>query len=1201
MTAGGWQFWIDRGGTFTDIIGRAPDGQLHTAKFLSENPGHYSDAAVAGIRSLLDASATSAPVDAIKMGTTVATNALLEREGTPTALAITAGFGDALRIGYQDRPELFALELKRPLPLHGAVIEVQERLDRDGNTLQPLNETLLREQLQTLREQGFDSLAVCLLHAYRFPQHEQRAGEIARELGFSQISLSHATSPLARLVSRGDTTVADAYLSPLLGHYLNRFRGALADAAVKPAHLQFMQSNGGLVDGEFFRGKDSVLSGPAGGIVGMVAGCREAGGDRLIGFDMGGTSTDVSLFNGDFELVNDNQVAGVRLRAPMLRIHTVAAGGGSLLRFAQGRFQVGPASAGADPGPASYGRGGPLAVTDANLILGRLLPDRFPKVFGPDADAGLDREAAQRAFAELGARVAAAGGDELSLEAIAEGFVRIAVDNMANAIKTVSIQRGQDPARYSLCSFGGAGGQHACEVADALGIQRIIVHPLAGLLSACGMGAAPLRAYRQASFGESLDAADSGLASRLAELEADCRAELLAQGVQADELDTAHRLLIRVPGSDSSLDIAWAGDKEQAAAEFSELHRERYGFAPTHAALWIESLRVSVSGGGTPPPQNINAGPAGMAESRSPLYWNGAWHQARVLPRAALRPDEPVEGPAILSEAHGTNVVMPGWSATCDAQGLLILSKLAGESRTTAADTRANPILLELFNNHCMNVAEQMGAVLENTAHSVNIKERRDFSCALFDAEGQLVANAPHIPVHLGSMSASVQALLESETLRPGDSWMLNDPYQGGTHLPDITVVTPWFAPGADRPLFVLACRAHHADVGGITPGSMPATSSHIEEEGKRFSAFPLVQDGRLRREAVLEALRAEPWPARNPDQNLADLQAQLAANERGLAGLHQLVEHFGIDVVRAYLVHVQDNAEQAVRQAIRDLSAGDGQAQLDQDGVIRVRISSDPARGEASVDFWGSSGASKGNLNAPAGITRAAVLYVFRCLLTEDIPLNEGCLRPINIRIPQNSLLSPVWPAAVAAGNVETSQCIANALFQALGVLAGGQGTMNNLSFGNADYQYYETIGGGAGAGAHFPGASGIHTHMTNSRITDPEILEDRYPVLLREFAIRRDSGGKGAQPGGDGLVRAIEFRVPMQAVIVSNHRSKGPAGLAGGGPGKAGINMIVRTDDSVEYLPAVAEAELDAGDMLVIATPGGGAYGEPTSQTRN
>jgi 5-oxoprolinase (ATP-hydrolysing) len=880
----------------------------------------------------------------------------------------------------------------------------------------------------------------------------------------------------------------------------------------------------------------------------------------------------------------------------MIRIHTVAAGGGSVLRFARGRFQAGPASAGASPGPASYGNDGPLAVTDANLYLGRLLPDRFPQVFGPDASAALDRDKAAAALGEVVEQVFRATGEQMTPETVAEGFLRVAVDNMANAIKTVSTQRGHDPAGFTLCCFGGAGGQHACDVADALGIRRILIHPMAGVLSAYGMGTAPLQTYRQRTVDRSLTGdAGTALDSLVKELAATCSAELVQQGVTAGDIETSATLLVRVPGSDTTLPVTWLGKLSLARRDFAVAHEQRYGFVATDAAPIVETLRVSATGGGYTNHKSPEAS-EGLDSWRSATartYCNGAWQTASVHDRASLPPGTAVAGPAIVAETTATTVVMPGWTVTKDQDGLLVLDRKGAAQAADFRATRANPVLLELFNNHCMNVAEQMGAVLENTAHSVNIKERRDFSCALFDGRGQHVANAPHIPVHLGSMSDSVRAVLKHKVPAPGESWLLNDPYQGGTHLPDITVVTPFYAHDERDPLFLLASRAHHADVGGLTPGSMPATSRSIEEEGIRFEPFAVVHDGRLQVESLLAGLESGPYPARNPQQNLADIQAQLAANEKGIRGLRTMLEHFGEPVVRAYLEHVQDNAEAAVREAVRDIQGGSACVQLDDGAEIRVEVRSDPQTGDATIDFSGTGGPSPGNLNAPRGISHAAVLYTFRCLVTADIPLNEGCLRPLDIRIPKGSLLSPVYPAAVAAGNVETSQCIANALFQALGVLAAGQGTMNNLSFGDDRYQYYETIGGGAGASAQFDGASGVHTHMTNSRITDPEILETRYPVLVREFALRRDSGGKGRQCGGDGLVRALEFTSPMHASVVANHRAAGPPGLAGGEAGKPGINMILRADDSVEYLPAIAEADLAPGDVLVIATPGGGGYG--------
>ena len=1198
MSARGWQFWIDRGGTFTDIVGRRPDGQLVCRKLLSENPQRYADAAVAGIGQILADSGGERRIEAIKMGTTVATNALLERRGEPTLLVITEGFGDALRIAYQNRPELFALDIRLPDLLYGAVVEAEERITADGEVLQALNPERLHDALKAHHERGYRAVAICFLHAYRHPDHERAAGAIARDIGFSQVSLSHQTSPLIKLVSRGDTTVADAYLSPVLRRYVDGLIAALADAGLHPERLQFMQSNGGLVDQRAFQGRDSVLSGPAGGVVGMVAACEGIGDEQLIGFDMGGTSTDVSLYARSFERVEETELAGIRLRAPMIRIHTIAAGGGSVLKFVGGRFQVGPESAGAQPGPLGYGADGPLTVTDANLMLGRLQPAHFPAVFGADGLQPLDHASVVAAFRKLADEVKGSSGSDWSAEAVAEGFVRVAVDNMANAIKTVSIQRGHDPAEFTLCCFGGAGGQHACQVADALGIRRVVLHPLASLLSAYGIGIAPLRVYRQASADMPL-AQDQlpALMQLESELAAQCRMLLTEEGAAAGQISLETSLQVRIPGADSSIEIVWQGDLAAAIEAFRSAHAQRFGFRGETGDLQVDSLRVSGIGqvdderilpditAATPPEQ-----------TQVQLYCAGAWRPARLFRRSEACLEQTIAGPALVIDPDSTVVVEPGWRLHADPAGRLLLERVAQSTRAQTS-TEADPVLLEVFNNHFVNIAEQMGAVLENTAHSVNIKERRDFSCALFDAEGRLIANAPHIPVHLGSMGDSVRAVLAQGRIRPGESWMLNDPYRGGTHLPDITVVTPVFDPRETRLQFVVACRAHHADVGGISPGSMPARSRHIDEEGLRCEPFALVRDGKLQLEQLRRRFTGGPYPARNPDQNLADLRAQLAANEKGLQQLRTMIEHFGLAAVQAYMVHIRRNAAGAVRSLLGHLQEGSGMAALDGGEQVTVAISIAPDRRSARIDFTGSSGQSAGNFNAPAGISRAAVLYCFRCLVQERIPLNDGCLEPLDIRIPEGSLLNPRWPAAVAAGNVETSQCIADALLAALNAQAGSQGSMNNLSFGNADHQYYETICGGSGAGPGFAGADAVHTHMTNSRITDAEVLESRFPVLLREFAIRADSGGAGRWPGGNGVVRAIEFRQAMTASILSNHRSRGAAGLAGGEAGKRGSNLLVHAHGAVETLPAVAEVELEPGDMLVIATPGGGGYGKSGS----
>ncbi len=1210
MSQQGWQFWIDRGGTFTDIIARDPTGRLHVDKLLSADPARYADAAVAGIVRILAQSGGTHRIEAIRMGTTVATNALLERRGEPTALVITAGFEDALRIGDQTRPDIFALQIRRPAPAHGPVIAADERINATGHVLRPLDLAGLQHELQGTYASGLRAVAICFMHAWRNPAHEQAAGELANRIGFQQVSLSHEVSPLRKLLGRGDTTVADACLSPVLDRYIAGLKAALANAGLTADRLLFMQSNGGLVDEQRFRGKDSVLSGPAGGVVGMVAAAGPAAARRLIGFDMGGTSTDVSLFDGDYEYVTDTEVAGVRLRAPMIRIHTVAAGGGSILRFAAGRFQVGPDSAGARPGPAAYRNGGPLTITDANLMLGRILPAYFPHAFGAGGDEPLDDALVHRRFTAFATRISRETAREMSPEAVADGFLRVAVDNMANAIKRVSIQRGHDPGQFTLCCFGGAGGQHACRVAGELGIETIVIHPLAGVLSALGIGTAPLRSYRQQTVDEPLtDAALAGLTAAIERAAEDCRRELLDQDCIVGSLDVRRILSIRVSGADTTLAVVW-NDRAGIEAEFDTLHRLRFGFGHAAAPLQIESFRVEASGRQSDDGTHTDIVPsahlpttASTAPPTTPLYHAGQWHTAPVHPRATLRAGERIAGPALICDDTSTIVIDPGWRLRVDDDGRLQVtrSRQPGAGRRRPVDT-PDPVLLEVFNSHFINIAEQMGAVIENTAHSVNIKERLDFSCALFDGRGRLIANAPHIPVHLGSMGDSVTAVLQdrADRLRPGDVFMLNSPFSGGSHLPDITVVTPLFdADGADVE-FVVANRAHHADIGGMTPGSMPPDSRSIHDEGVLFDVFRLVDAHGFREAAVRAALAGGPWPARNPEQNIADLRAQIAANEKGARELGAMIAHFGRNTVRAYMRHVRANAEASVRAAIGRLADGEHVLALDNGAAIHVRVVVDQARGEAVVDFTGTSPQSATNFNAPLSVTRAAVLYVFRTLIDAAIPLNAGCLRPIRLIIPAGCLLNPVYPAAVVAGNVETSQCIANALYGALGIMASAQCTMNNLTFGDDRMQYYETICGGAGAGPGFDGADAVHSLMTNSRMTDPEVLESRFPVLIREFAIRRGSGGAGRHRGGNGVVRRIEFRAPMTAAILSNNRRTAPFGLDGGAPGKPGHNRVIRRDGHCEDVDPVAELAVETGDTIVIETPGGGGFGSPPPDDR-
>lgn len=1187
---GGWQFWIDRGGTFTDIVARRPDGGLATAKLLSENPEQYQDAALAGIRRFLGvAEGDPIPpekVAAVKMGTTVATNALLERKGERTLLAVTKGFADLLAIGTQNRPDLFARAIRLPDMLYERVAEVAERTGPRGEVLCALDLAQTAADLIEAYEAGIRSVAVVLLHGYRYPEHERAVGRLAREIGYTQVSLSHEASPLMKAVGRGDTTVVDAYLSPILRRYVDRVAGQLGGT-----RLMFMQSSGGLTDARRFQGKDAILSGPAGGVVGAVKTAAMAGFDHLIGFDMGGTSTDVCHYDGEYERSFDTVVAGVRLRAPMMRIHTVAAGGGSILHYDGARFRVGPDSAGANPGPACYRRGGPLTVTDCNVMVGKLRPDFFPALFGPDANQPLDKVAVREGFAALAAEI----GDGRTPEQVAEGFLSIAVLGMANAIKQVSVARGYDVTRYTLACFGGAGGQHACLVADALGMDTVFLHPLAGVLSAYGMGLADLRVLRERAIEAVLDDdAHKAMCRAFADLEAEARCELERQGVERADMTGTRTVFLKYQGSDTALPVD-AADLDHLAQAFAAAHHARFGFVMDGRPLVVEAVGIEMAGGGEDLAEaelpSVTTQPDAMAQER--FFSGGQWHDALVFDRERLCPGQSVDGPAIITEATATTVVEPGWRAAMNARRHLVLTRVVARPQRFAAGTRVDPVLLEVFNNLFMSVAEQMGAVLANTAHSVNIKERLDFSCAVFDAEGGLVANAPHIPVHLGSMGESVRAILRSRagSLRPGDSFALNSPYAGGTHLPDITVVTPVFHQGAVR--FFVASRGHHADIGGVTPGSMPPDSTTIDQEGVLIDDFQLVKDGRFREAELRELLAGGPYPARNPRQNVADLQAQLAANEKGAAELLRMVDLFGSETVAAYMNHVQDNAEESVRRVLARLEDGAFAVEMDDGAVIKVQVRVDRAARRATIDFTGTSAQRPGNSNAPTAITRAAVLYVFRCIVDDAIPLNEGCLKPLEIIVPPGCMLAPQPPAAVVAGNVETSQALVDCLMGALGVMAASQGTMNNLTFGDDRYQYYETICGGAGAGADFDGASAVQTHMTNSRLTDPEVLEWRFPVLVDGFSIRRGSGGEGAHRGGDGVVRRLRFLEPMTAGILSNRRRVAPFGLAGGGNGLPGRNSVERADGTVEVLGGTALVEMAPGDVFVIETPGGGGHG--------
>jgi 5-oxoprolinase (ATP-hydrolysing) len=1259
--SGSWEFWIDRGGTFTDVIGRRPDGALLTHKLLSENPEAYRDAAVEGIRHLLGLAAgepiSSQRISAVKMGTTVATNALLERKGERTLLLITKGFRDALRIGYQARPKIFARHIIKPDMLYERVVEVDERVRADGVVERELDLDALRGELARAKQDGIRAVAVVLMHAYRYSEHEQRVVALARELGFAQVSASHDVSPLIKLVGRGDTTVVDSYLSPILRRYVAQVADdlsavpsplvgegreggreavhgsgrahkrqstparrlttptpdpspqepALGRAQARPGwggepRLMFMMSSGGLTAAELLRGKDAILSGPAAGVVGMAETGRAAGFARLIGFDMGGTSTDVSHFAGEYERTFETEVAGVRMRAPMMLIHTVAAGGGSILHFDGARFRVGPDSAGANPGPKCYRRGGPLAVTDANVMVGKLIADFFPKIFGPQQNQPLDADAVREAFAALAKQI----GDGRSSEQVADGFIKIAVENMANAIKKISVQRGYDVTRYTLNCFGGAGGQHACLVADALGMTSVLIHPLSSLLSAYGMGLADIRSVRQQAieepFGEQARATLESVARRLARAAIE---EVAGQGVAANKITLHVRAHIRYAGTDTPLIVDAGRDGKLAPLQkmksaFERAHKAQFGFIDRSKDLVIEAVSVEAVGGGATFKEKVRKATRGKlpaAARRTRFFSNGKWHRALVYTRDTLLPGHKIKGPAIIVELHQTVVVEHGWRAELTAKDHLVLRRVQKLKRRRAIGTKADPVMLEVFNNLFMSIAEQMGVALQNTAYSVNIKERLDFSCAVFDANGSLVANAPHMPVHLGSMDRAVETIIRENKgkIRPGDAYLINAPYNGGTHIPDLTVCTPVFDRARRKILFWVASRGHHADIGGIAPGSMSPIATTIDEEGIYIDNFKLVDRGEFREAALYDLLTNARYPARNPLQNVNDLKAQIAANEMGLRELHKMVRHFSLPVARAYMRHVQDNADESVRRVIGRLHDSAFSYEADQGNVIAVKITVDKAKREATVDFTGTSPQQGSNFNAPEPVTRAAVLYVFRVMVDDDIPMNAGCLRPIHIVIPNDSMLAPRYPAAVVAGNVEVSQMVTDTLFGALGAMAAAQGTMNNLNFGNARYQYYETICSGSPAGPGFPGTDAVHTHMTNTRLTDPEILEFRYPVLLEDFHIRKDSGGRGQWNAGDGVRRTIRFLEKMECTILSGHRRVPPFGLAGGGNGQVGENWVRRKDGRMEKLQGCDATIIDAGEAIIIQTPTAGGYGKP------
>jgi 5-oxoprolinase (ATP-hydrolysing) len=1229
----GWQFWIDRGGTFTDIVALRPDRTLVLHKLLSENPERYPDAPLQGIRDLLeipaDAPIPAEQITSVRMGTTVATNALLERKGDRTLLLITKGFRDALRIGYQNRPYIFARQIILPEMLYEQVIEVAERYTAEGEELVALTvDAPLRQALQAAYDSGIRACAIVLLHGYRYPAHEQQLAAIAHEIGFTQISTSHSVSPLMKLVSRGDTTVVDAYLSPILGRYVDRIAAQLTASqsgqSIVP-QLLFMQSNGGLTDARRFQGKDSILSGPAGGIVGAVKTSAIAGFDKIIGFDMGGTSTDVSHYCGEYERAFETEVAGVRLRAPMMSIHTVAAGGGSRLKFDGARYRVGPESAGAYPGPACYRRGGPLTITDCNVMLGKLQADFFPQVFGPEGNLPLDSKIVQQKFVELATEIAAKTQEPRSPEQVASGFLAIAIDTMATAIKKISIQRGYDLTEYTLCCFGGAGGQHACLIAEALGMNQIFIHPYAGVLSAYGIGLADLRSLQEQAIEARLTAEIMPTLQQVLErLSAEGKTTIIAQGIADAQIQIVPKAYLRYEGTDTALIIDFS-DPATMQAQFEQAYQQRYGFVMTDKALIVEAVSAETVGQTHLPTETT------LAATRTtplqplttiPIYTKGNWHPTPVYQREDLQPEDRLIGTALILEPTGTNVVEPGWTAELTAQNHLVLRRATPQSQLTLPSqttqftpelSSPDPVLLEIFNNLVQSIAEEMGITLQKTSYSVNIKERLDFSCAIFDAQSNLIANAPHIPVHLGSMSESVRSLIAAKGnhLKPGDVYVSNNPYNGGTHLPDITVITPVFleaivetankSAAQPTPFFYVASRGHHADIGGITPGSMPPHSTSIEQEGILIDNFQLVEQGRVREAELLQILTAGSHPARNTQQNLADLRAQIAANERGSQELHRMVAHYGLRTAQAYMQYVQDNAEESVRRVVQVLQDGEFRYPMDDGSQIQVKITIDHSQRTAQIDFSGTSPQQPTNLNAPLAICKAVVLYVFRTLVDDKIPLNAGCLKPLEIVVPEGCMLNPRYPAAVVAGNVETSQAIANTLYGALGVMAAAQGTMNNFTFGNAQHQYYETICGGSGAGATFDGTDAVQTHMTNSRLTDPEVLEWRFPVLVENFAIRPQSGGEGRHRGGNGTIRRIRFRQAMTAAILSGHRTIPPFGLVGGEPGAVGRNWVERSDGRIELLPGKAEVQMQPNDIFVIETPGGGGFGHGVTKWDN
>ena len=1197
-----WQFWIDRGGTFTDIVSKNPNGEISSHKLLSENPSQYKDAAIQGIRDLLSLDKKEPipnhQIDSIKMGTTVATNALLERKGEKTLLAITKGFADILRIGYQQRPRIFALDIQLPEMLYSDVVEIDERVDINGKVLKKLNSSNTEKLLTSAFKKGFRSIAIVLLHGYRHQEHEREIRLIAKNIGFEQISVSHQTSPLIKIIPRGDTTVVDAYLSPILRRYVDQVKGELGHTQASSNKLMFMQSNGGLTDADYFQGKDAILSGPAGGVVGMVKTGEKIGLDKLIGFDMGGTSTDVCHYNGEYERALETVVTGVRLKSPMMLINTVAAGGGSILKFDGSRYRVGPESAGAFPGPACYRNGGPLTVTDCNVMLGKLNPDFFPKVFGPNSDQKLDADIVTRKFNSLAKKISSSTKKSVTPYEVAEGFLSIAIDSMSNAIKKISVQRGYDVSDYALSCFGGAGGQHACMVADKLGITKIHLHPYAGVLSAYGIGLADIRTINDLAVELPLENTITDYLSKsFNKLHLDGKKDLLSQNLNESLFKYSDRVFLRYKDSDSSLTVKFESVKEMKLS-FQNAHKKRFGFISPEKVIVIESIQTEVSCESEHFELKNNTSDITKTKSLTTqdVFINGKLERTVFYNRNEIKPNKNISGPAVIIEPTSTIIIEPGWDATLKDSNDLILSRSKKIIRSNAIGTRVDPIMLEIFNNLFMNVAEQMGMVLENTASSVNIKERLDFSCALFSPEGELVANAPHVPVHLGSMSESIKTIIRenSLTMNSGDAFLINAPYNGGTHLPDITLIKPVFDESNTKVIFYVATRGHHADIGGTVPGSAPANSIHIKEEGVLIDNFKIVSKGFFLEDEIHDLLSQSEYPARNIDQNIADLKAQVAAAEKGSQELLKVIKHYGLDTVHAYMGHVQDNAEESVRRVLDVLSDSSFTYKMDDGHQVSVSITIDKIKRSATIDFTGTSNQHPGNYNAPSAICYAAVLYVFRCLVDEDIPLNAGCLKPLNLIIPKKSMINPEYPAAVFSGNVETSQCIVDTLLGALGEFAASQGTMNNFIWGNDKVQNYETICGGSGASINQPGCSAVHTHMTNSRLTDPEVLEGRFPVKLESFSIRENSGGKGLNSGGDGVDRRLRFLEPMTVNIIAGHRKIPPYGLSGGESGALGENYVIHPDKSITSLGTKGQIEVTKDDVFVLKTPGGGGFGK-------